>query len=459
MSEPVPVRPARGPGRAPPVRRDSGEALPVPAPVVTVGRAPACEVVVDDDSVSDRHARLAYEGGRLVGDRPGLHQRHRGGRKARWSRTSPRRSPTARRCGWGGCSSASLPWRRPTRRPPAPPTSPPAAPKTLREERSGARFPVWLLFVVAVLAVVIAIIVYTLVARRPAIPAGAGVGGRPAPPRRTRRGAVKLRWRAAGDTHVGRVRRGERGRLPRGRGARRLPGRRRDGRPRGGRSRQRTRRRGGGWGAYPRGWTADWKPTRWPRRCAIRSAPPTARSWRTPPRPRRIRGMGTTLTACVLCSDGTYRLGHVGDSRGLPDAAPASWRSSPATTPWCSARWTPGASPRPARGATTWRTSSPAPSAPTPATSRTSTSGRLEAGDLLLLTTDGLTGPVTDRNLSRILLSGLSIEERVERMIRAANRRGGRDNITAVLVEVVETDTARGWACPSAALRVGLRAR
>lgn len=38
-----------------------GEQIPVSAPVVSIGRAAECEVVIDDDSVSARHARLEFD--------------------------------------------------------------------------------------------------------------------------------------------------------------------------------------------------------------------------------------------------------------------------------------------------------------------------------------------------------------------------------------------------------------
>src|SRR3954469_2536261 len=38
-----------------------GEQIPVPAPVVTVGRGAGCQVLIDDDSVSAQHARLEYD--------------------------------------------------------------------------------------------------------------------------------------------------------------------------------------------------------------------------------------------------------------------------------------------------------------------------------------------------------------------------------------------------------------
>lgn len=146
------------------------------------------------------------------------------------------------------------------------------------------------------------------------------------------------------------------------------------------------------------------------------------------------QGMGTTLTACVVCSDGTFRMGHVGDSRAyLMRAGELAQLTRDHT--WVQrevdlGRLTPSRARRHHLSHIVTRALGSEP-----ADDPDLLAGELEPGDLLLLTTDGLTGPVTDRNLGRILLAGLTLEERVERMIRAANRRGGRDNITAVLVE------------------------
>ncbi|MBV9108566.1 MAG: FHA domain-containing protein, partial [Gemmatimonadetes bacterium] len=38
-----------------------GEQIPVPAPVVTIGRGGDADVVIDDDSVSAKHARLEFD--------------------------------------------------------------------------------------------------------------------------------------------------------------------------------------------------------------------------------------------------------------------------------------------------------------------------------------------------------------------------------------------------------------
>jgi len=62
--------------------------------------------------------------------------------------------------------------------------------------------------------------------------------------------------------------------------------------------------------------------------------------------------------------------------------------------------------------------------------------GTLERGDVILLASDGLTGMLEDDVLARILQADGSPEAWVTRMISEANRRGGLDNITAIIVRV-----------------------
>jgi protein phosphatase len=70
--------------------------------------------------------------------------------------------------------------------------------------------------------------------------------------------------------------------------------------------------------------------------------------------------------------------------------------------------------------------------------------GTLEAGDLVLLASDGLTGMVEDEDLQAILEAGGDLEELVDRMIAEANRRGGLDNITVILVRIEEVSPPTG---------------
>ncbi len=66
--------------------------------------------------------------------------------------------------------------------------------------------------------------------------------------------------------------------------------------------------------------------------------------------------------------------------------------------------------------------------------------GTVRPGDLFLLASDGLTGMVEDGALVQILAQEDAPERWVERMIAEANRRGGLDNITAIVVQVDSVD-------------------
>jgi PPM family protein phosphatase len=63
----------------------------------------------------------------------------------------------------------------------------------------------------------------------------------------------------------------------------------------------------------------------------------------------------------------------------------------------------------------------------------------LQAGDTLLLCSDGLHGLVSDSELAETI-SMSSLDEAAKQFIALANARGGHDNITAVLVQVDELE-------------------
>lgn len=56
-------------------------------------------------------------------------------------------------------------------------------------------------------------------------------------------------------------------------------------------------------------------------------------------------------------------------------------------------------------------------------------------GDTILLCTDGLTNMVEDEEIKRIILGQRDIVEKTESLVEAANRNGGTDNITVLLIE------------------------
>ncbi|MHB1329155.1 MAG: Stp1/IreP family PP2C-type Ser/Thr phosphatase [Gemmatimonadales bacterium] len=64
--------------------------------------------------------------------------------------------------------------------------------------------------------------------------------------------------------------------------------------------------------------------------------------------------------------------------------------------------------------------------------------GTLEQDDIILLASDGLTGMLEDEQLAKLLQAGDPPEVVVNRLIAEANRRGGLDNITAIIVRIDE---------------------
>ncbi len=60
--------------------------------------------------------------------------------------------------------------------------------------------------------------------------------------------------------------------------------------------------------------------------------------------------------------------------------------------------------------------------------------GQLGKGEKILLCSDGLNGEVSDGEISRIMRSDASEQSLVDRLIEAALQRGGRDNISVLVV-------------------------
>jgi len=57
-----------------------------------------------------------------------------------------------------------------------------------------------------------------------------------------------------------------------------------------------------------------------------------------------------------------------------------------------------------------------------------------EPGDVYLLCSDGLTGHVADDELAAVVAAAPDLDTACERLVELANRRGGEDNVTVVLV-------------------------
>ncbi len=70
-------------------------------------------------------------------------------------------------------------------------------------------------------------------------------------------------------------------------------------------------------------------------------------------------------------------------------------------------------------------------------------SDEVRPGDVFLVASDGLTGMVDDRRLQQILLARSGPGRIVDALIAEANGRGGLDNITAIVVQIVSFDAAK----------------
>ncbi|MBZ9712329.1 PP2C family protein-serine/threonine phosphatase [Deinococcus multiflagellatus] len=72
----------------------------------------------------------------------------------------------------------------------------------------------------------------------------------------------------------------------------------------------------------------------------------------------------------------------------------------------------------------------------------------VQAGDRLLLCTDGLSGVVTDQVLLGLLSRPLSPEATARLLVNAANDEGGPDNITALIVDIQRAGRLPGYTLP-----------
>ncbi len=157
-------------------------------------------------------------------------------------------------------------------------------------------------------------------------------------------------------------------------------------------------------------------------------------------RSRSRAGMGTTLTAAIV--DGTHvAVAHVGDSRAYllhggkltritEDHSMVADLVRQGTITEEDARF------HPQRSVITRALGSD------PEMAADTYELDAEPGDRLLLATDGLTGMLPDDYIADLLVDGRSPTESAARLIEAANRAGGYDNITVVVVDLDDVSAA-----------------
>ena len=153
-------------------------------------------------------------------------------------------------------------------------------------------------------------------------------------------------------------------------------------------------------------------------------------------------GMGTTLTSAVLRDD-EVSLGHVGDSRAyvLRDGQLKRLTKDHSLVEELrrQGRLTEEqAEEHPQRSIITRALG------PEPNVNVDTMTFPAKDGDVFLLCSDGLTTMVSDDEIRQILTEARTLRSGVSKLIEAANRGGGRDNITAVAFRVADADAKEG---------------
>jgi len=162
-------------------------------------------------------------------------------------------------------------------------------------------------------------------------------------------------------------------------------------------------------------------------------------------------GMGTTLTVALVESSDTVAIGHVGDSRAYRvrdgrleqltedhSLVGEMMRSGKLSAEEAEAH--------PQRSVITRALGTE------PDVDVDTFTVETQPGDVFLLCSDGLTTMVPDREILSLLdASGGDLERAARRLVEAANRSGGEDNITVVVFEIAETDAEQTVRLPAAA--------
>jgi protein phosphatase len=144
--------------------------------------------------------------------------------------------------------------------------------------------------------------------------------------------------------------------------------------------------------------------------------------------------MGTTLTLAIIDPNGTVDIGHVGDSRAYlrrdGDLRKVTSDHSYIGEMMAAGRLTPEeAKNHPYRSVVTRAVGLES------SVEVDTTELELQAGDRLLLCSDGLSSMVDDGAIAEILDGRDDPAEAARALVEAANAAGGDDNITVVIVD------------------------
>ena len=145
-------------------------------------------------------------------------------------------------------------------------------------------------------------------------------------------------------------------------------------------------------------------------------------------------GMGTTIVAAVLNADGRVVVANVGDSRAYVFAGGKAKLLTVDHT-WVNQQVRAGQMTEHEARLSPFRNLLTRSLGSAPRVDIDLFMGlQLEAGDALILVSDGVTGYLEERDFSSILRAASDAQEAAERLVEEAVQRGGADNATAVVV-------------------------
>jgi protein phosphatase len=151
----------------------------------------------------------------------------------------------------------------------------------------------------------------------------------------------------------------------------------------------------------------------------------------------RLRGMGTTLTCAYLLPPHVV-FAHIGDSRAYLHRS-GQLKQITRDQTLAQEMVDAGAAPEDVRRFGHLLTSSLG--GDTDQAAPEVIHVELQAGDRLMLCTDGLTGMVDDTTIAEILQTD-EIQPACDQLVQVALERGGKDNITVVLCDLLSTEDA-----------------
>jgi PPM family protein phosphatase len=153
-------------------------------------------------------------------------------------------------------------------------------------------------------------------------------------------------------------------------------------------------------------------------------------------RDRERSGMGTTLTAALLTGD-ELAIGHVGDSRAY------RWRGGElrqitSDHSLVEELRRQGKLTRDQAAEHPQRSVITRALGPEPEVDVDTMTVQARDGDVYLLCSDGLTTMLSDEDVAAVLAGDEDLDTKARTLVRAANERGGKDNITVVLFRLEE---------------------